>query len=146
MKKWIALLLACLLLLTGCNKEDGVSDSLREEIQRAYRKEFNPPPTFEFKNEDDDTIAGMQYYGTYNGYVVLFDEGPLCVMSSEKIGNETFKWGSNFSLYAYKDGQFHELSDVYDEGHINDGQIAQIAQVHKDYFSTRNNWDYDMEE
>lgn len=143
MKKLTALLLTILLIFSGCSQSDTVSDTLRNEIREAYKQQFDSP---NFANDDDDTIAGMQYYGTYNGYTVLFSSGMLAVLSEFQIGSYTFKWGSNCNLYAYKDGEFHQLSQVYEAGGITDQQIGEIAAAHKAYFSQHHNWDYDISE
>lgn len=143
MKKLTALLLIVLLILSGCSQNDTVSDALRNEIREAYKQQFDSP---NFANDDDDTIAGMQYYGTYNGYTVLFSSGMLCVVSEFQIGSYAFKWGSSCSLYAYKDGEFHNLSQVYEDGDLTDDHIEEIAVTHKAYFSQHHNWDYDINE
>lgn len=151
MKKMIPLLLILSLLagiLSGCGSS-GVSGSLRQEIQDAYRSTFLSPAEareYEFANEDADTVAGMQYYGTYNGYAVLMNAGMLAIVSSAQIGPYIFQWGSgDLKLYAYKDGEFHDLKDVYEAGYLTDEEIGTVAAAHKDYFAQNHGWDYDIE-
>lgn len=151
MKKFLPIVLVLVLLIgiiSGCSSGD-VSDPLRKEIQEAYCKTFLSPTQareYKFKNEDADTIADMQYYGTYNGYVILMRSGVLAVVSTVQIGPYVFQWGSgSLCLYAYKDGTFHNLKDVYEAGELSDVEISTIAAEHKAYFYTKHNWDYDIE-
>ena len=88
----------------------------------------------------------LRYYGTYHGYVILMEPGMLTVISGVQIGPCSFQWGSGpVNLYAYQDGTFHNLKDVYEAGELIDEEIRTIAQAHKSYFWKHHNWDYDIE-
>lgn len=114
---------------------DSLSDELRAEIEAFYGR----TGTF----DDEDTVAGMQYYGTYNGYVILLEIGMLDVIYQENIHGRLFKWGTDIALLAYKNGKENYLKNIYEAAWITDADLDQILAKHKAYFATINNWDYD---
>lgn len=115
-----------------------LSDSLRAEIVAFYGKEG--------KYDDEDTVAGKQYYGTYNGYVILMDAGQLDVLTEMEIAGRVFQWGSGrLMLDAYKDGQVISLKELYQGGGITEADLDQILENHKAHFSQVHNWDYDAD-
>lgn len=122
-------------LLDGCQAD--LSDQMRNEITAYYG----------YTGTDDaDTVAGKQYYGTYNGYVVLMSSGQMAAIANVDIGRRIFKWGSSaLVLEAYKDGQAQPLKDVYEAGGITDQDLDKILDAHKAHFKEVHNWDYDAE-
>lgn len=76
---------------------------------------------------------GDSYYGTYSGYDIVFQPTMLAVVTTMEIGGVEFTYGSSFILYAHKDGRFHMLRDVYEQGLITAEEIAQIGQAHRKY-------------
>lgn len=76
---------------------------------------------------------GDSYYGTYSGYDIVFEPTMLAVVTTMEIGGVEFTCGSSFVLYAHKDGQFHMLRDIYNQGLITAEEITQIGQAHRKY-------------
>lgn len=144
MKKfWSVLCVLSLLagMFCGCASGSGdqLSDSLRREILDLY-------PGKEFPYDDEDTVAGWRYYGTYNGYAVLMDAGMLAVVTCKEIGGREFKWGSgSLLLKTYKDGQMLDLEEVYGAGGITERDLDKILQKHKEHFAESHHWDYDAD-
>ena len=142
MKKRIAILpvlLCAACLMIGCSKDPGsaqppdssqLSQQLRQEIEENW---------YEFRSEElvwDDKIPptyGARYYGTYNGYTILFDNSGMQLQAywAIQVGTESFKHYAGFQLYAYKDGEFIWLPDAYEQGLISDDAVSQAAKIHR---------------
>lgn len=86
------------------SKEEGVDYSKHVDLDRRY-------------------VCGMRYYGSYNGYTFLFSQGQLQMLCSVTVGDFEFKYNSSFTIYAYKDGQFYTLRQVYEAGEITDKHL-----------------------
>ena len=134
-------LLLCVTLwlqLAACQATVGtMSDEMRAEIVDYYG----------YTGTDSaNTVAGMRYYGTYNGYVILMDAGMLGVNSAVDIGGRIFRWGSGaLTLEAYKDGQAQPLKAVYEAGDISEKDLDSILEMHKAHFIEVHNYDYNAE-
>jgi len=102
-------------------------EDLRAEIDAAYHAKYNDYPNWDF-----DDVAGAKYYGTYNGYAIVFVGGHTFAEEVETIGEEEFIYGQGFTIFAYKDGVLNLLSDVYyDQKGLTDEDIAKIAEYHR---------------
>ena len=102
-------------------------EDLRAEIDAAYHAKYNDYPNWDF-----DDVAGAKYYGTYNGYAIMFSGSQAFELDVETIGKEEFIYGTGFTIYAYKDGVLNLLSDVYyDKKDLSDEDIAKIAEYHR---------------
>lgn len=133
MKKWIAFILClvlCASLFSGCSfgkKEtkgeysQTLSDELRAEVTSFYGRVG--------RYDDENTVAGYEYLGTYNGYVVLLNiGGGGQVVSGEIIGPYEFFWSSAMALVAYKDNKEFKLKKIYEDGKISDADLDQIYE------------------
>lgn len=83
-----------------------------------------------FAQSGDQFIDGVRYYGNYGGYDILFTPGTADTSSSVVIGNVTITHGKTFNIYAYKDGQFRDLKEVFLQGLINDADLERIEGIH----------------
>lgn len=82
----------------------------------------------------DEKIAAAhhfdRYYGTYNGYAVLLEGGMLTALSELKVAGQVFRSNYSFSIYAYKNGELHTISEAYESGLLTADDIAAIAAKH----------------
>ena len=107
-----------------------LSDETIKEIQQAlYELDVFITPESAFSSP-------RFYYGTYNGYVILFYSGDICILHSVTVGTERFDYGNYFTIFAYKDGILHNMKDIYDNGGLTDEQISKIAQHHRSLYDT----------
>ena len=76
---------------------------------------------------------GVQYYGTFGGYDIVLAPMFSAGMGEgwRRIGNYSFKYGDSFVLYAYKNGVVRPLSEVYNEGLLDDEQIGLIDRCYE---------------
>ena len=98
---------------------DDLSEELKAEMEEAWirqKKGYFMPP--------------MVYYGTHNGYVILFLDGQFTARDL-RVGNEVFQYTSSFVIWAYKNNVFYELKEVYDNGDLRDCDLAIIAYQHR---------------
>lgn len=74
---------------------------------------------------------GNYYYGNYGGYDIMLDPTNLDAETTLVIGSEVFLCNTSFALYAYRDGQWDLLKEVYDQGLVSSEDIYAIAQYHR---------------
>lgn len=142
MKKLIVYILVFVCLLTGCvsanleHSNDKIQPALTSAQRKQIWQDYSIYKNHDFtdgKDTDSRYVCGMRYYGTHSDYVVLLEETPMQMMCQETVGNETFFHGTPFYLYAYRNGQFLLLKDVYNAGSINDADLAAIAEIHETF-------------
>lgn len=141
----LALLLGC---LAGCQMSQSPEQTNPTQPQKTYIE--NPDGTLAQWLKDeieslrwgwtwfedggyDNMIYGYRYLGTYNGYVVLFAPGTADMVYWITIGNYTFDYHCGFDLYGYKDGIFHELKDLYNQGLVDDTDIQSAWEAKEGY-------------
>ena len=136
MKKICLLLIITLLLgcLAGCpsagtSNNDQLTKSMKEEIDQAWEN-GNRMPYGEWY--DDGFPYGPRYYGTENGYIFMFIYGMTAVQGRCTVGKYTFRSGQSFNLYGYKDGVFHLVSDLYNQGLISDAAVKAMWDKHQE--------------
>ena len=135
MKRMIAVICLLAIILCGCASSQG-NDPVGQKMRKMIREDYSTLLMHDltsYTDEDLRYVCGMRYYGTYNGYIILFDHGDVCMFGEEKIGKEVFTYGYPIILYAYKDHQFHRLKYIYEQGLICDADIAAIAEKHRTF-------------
>ena len=136
MNRWYvkgAILAAVVIAVCICGiwmNRDSLSSGKRQEIKEAW-SQFQNRDFTDFVDTDRRSVCGMRYYGTYGGYMILFQPGQLAVLSSETIAGETFTYSSSFTIYAYREGEFRTLAEVHKAGEISKEDIEKIAQKHR---------------
>ena len=126
----ITLLFGCLAACqsTGLSDNDRLTKNQKEEIDRAW-EDGDGMPYGEWY--DDGFPYGPRYYGTENGYIFMFVFGAMTIESGCTIGGYEFKSSESFNIYAYKDGVFSDVSDLYDQGLISDGAVKAMWDEHQ---------------
>ena len=109
-------------------KLDPPSDEIIEEIKKSWYEQHGE--TVEWVPERNLFQGIGSYYGTYKGYVIIFCNGVLNWEVTVEIGKESFWNGCDFKIYAYKNGSFDSLEQVYGYGYLDDDDIASIATYH----------------
>ena len=137
MKKICYLLILVLLLgcFSGCHtapgatapieNEDGtLSNWMKEEIVQAYKKQYG----VEFPWID----YSARYYGNEKGYIFFLLFTGLYMPNYVNVGKYTFRSVAGaFNLFAYKDGMFYKVEDLYNEGVLDDACIEKIQDAHR---------------
>lgn len=106
-----------------------LSNEAAKEVEDAWYAETGHTLTL---NDDPGRFGGMEYYGTCNGYVILFSPGDITVVTELKLGGETFRYPRGFSIFAYRDGVFYNPEYAYENEYLTRADIAVIAQRHRD--------------
>lgn len=101
-----------------------------QEIENAWYAAMNTEMDGWYTEMNGTVTDGVRYYGNCGGYDVLYvprqEEAETCLV----IGGVTISAQNNFAIYAYKDGQFRELKDVYQLGVISDEELEGIKGTH----------------
>ena len=140
MKKvcWLLILVLVIGYFVGCQEapaaqrpienEDGtLADWMKAEISHLQYEQVGYSSGW---FDETGRMMDIYYYGTEDGYVFLFNYGMGQMSSSKRIGEHTFSCVMEFALYAYKDGQFSSVEDLYNEGIISDECLAEIFRAH----------------
>ena len=109
-----------------------LSAKWKKKIAKDFLASYNVDSFYWY--DEASAHDGARHYGTYNGYIVLFQRTHMSVLCKEMIGTYDFCFGSSFVLLAYKDGEFLELKEAYAQNLFTDGQIAEIHGYHKSIF------------
>lgn len=136
MRKLCSLISALLLLaglLAACSGHNlpSLSESKKQKIDEAWNAKYNAH--IQWNDPVPRATDGMRYYGTYDGYDILYLSGQELWASGIQIGNNSFCSLTDFVLYAHKDGEIRRLSGVYNDGLIGDESIAKVGKVHQEY-------------
>lgn len=144
MRKLMAVLLSIIILvscMTACS-ESGIQDSSysftlseekKTEIQNAYFEKTGYQLGNWYDPKNPETHLGTdRYYGSYEGYEIIFCPGVAEMLTTIKIADMEFRYGSAFVIYAYQNGVFQKLEDVYESGKITTDSIKKIFQIHKE--------------
>ena len=160
MKKWISLwifaLLACL-LLCGCQKAPEYVPPIPEEelrdLEAAYIQNFGKE--IQWYNERTQ-MGNTVYCGSDNGYVILIDKTTKSSSGSGgQKNNTTLALGgstpkkvfdedvvflpvySSTQFFAYKDGVFSDLKEVYQAGLISKEVMIEATKIWRNATTTR---------
>ena len=96
---------------------EGLSAELEKEIAQAISERYII-----------EVSSFPRYYGTYNGYVVIVPYySPLAVVWSRFIDGIEFEEPSPPGIWAWKDGDFFFLHDLYEQGLLTREDLIAIA-------------------
>ena len=139
MKKvcWLLILVLVIGCFVGCQEapaaqrpienEDGtLADWMKAEIEKLYHDHAHPTYTF-----DDPSI--IRYYGTDNGYVLVFERTGHQSMGEVVVADKCFTASWGFWIRAYKDGQFIRIEEAYEQGLISKAAIDKAWEIHQEY-------------
>ena len=74
----------------------------------------------------------LYYYGTYNGYDVIFVEGYTFGGWYLWLGDEFFFHVQGANIYLHRNGVFTALEDAYENEKISARNLRKVAQTHYD--------------
>ena len=101
---------------------------LIQSLQNKYGKgypELIPGNTMRIAKNDTS-----YYYGTYNGYDVIFIKGDTTNMWSLKLGDVVFNSTSGARMYLHRNGEFIDLKIAYQQGLISDADVKTAWEIH----------------
>ena len=102
-----------------------------QDIEKAWKKRTGE----ELEWYTDNLWVGMRYYGSYDGYEILFypTESVTDMFAELTVGGCSFWHSDTFEIYAYRGGKFRTLLDAYDSGDISGDSVAAIYEIHKPF-------------
>lgn len=119
----IIVLIIC--LLSACQKTYNCPAPMTPEKQEELGFDLDSWWT------EENPLAKVRYYGTYNGYDILFSEGMTSGFMTISVAGSYFGYHSGFQLYVHKDGVRIPLEEAYEQGLISKEDIAQACAYHK---------------
>jgi hypothetical protein len=144
----ILVLLVCFTVICGCKKEKakvkyGTFPGLDAKTEKRITRDLFNHSVEKFRKlgaEDVElkklTVEDFRfpcYYGTYNGYVVIMQR-----VSSIELGiwivdidGIVLSGGAGPGLVAWKDGVFHDIKDLYEQGLLTREDILMIQTMQK---------------
>ena len=142
MKKLTLVLAAVLLIscLTACNAPSDSNEltELYSPVLLTGEKRTELGQTFSMHVDDWYTEknpgAKYRYYGTYEGYDIIFCDAKSNVLHISgiiAIGNRVFLHINTFLLRAYKDGNSIDLKEAYEQGLVSKETIEKVADLHQ---------------
>ena len=118
---------------------DWMKDKVAQDFERYYRDIYGQDAkSYSFiKWWEDGHLDGERYYGIYKDRLVFYlyngvtQEGNYFYY----VGSWCFvdKNGNWFALWAYKNGEFNPVKDLYDQGIFDDSTIEAILQTHNKF-------------
>ena len=141
MKKVYILILALLLALTtmACDKDQPVTQEMTPqrmaEIEQAWQDHYGTWFGVWWEEGVYQSLDGVRYYGTCNGYDILYRPGYVQRVTYLRIGGVSFAHPAHFTLFAYQNGQFYSLQKLFDEGIVTKSQLEEMSRLHLVYES-----------
>ena len=136
----VALLAMTLSLFTGCQEPYDpnklYTDLPSKEVCKEIYVTFLDMGTWAYglyfeSIYGDESINYQWYYGTINGYIIIFGEpADVCVSSRMTVADCVFEYGTPFKIYAYRDGEVWTLREAYEEGLLTKDHIKLLEERH----------------
>ena len=111
-----------------------LDEATKQQIKKDYvlfQKQHNPDNAL-YQNLTVDSVIIDSYHGTYNGCIALFirEKGQVFadIQIEETIAGYPFKYGSSYIMSVYKDGEFADVADAYEQGWLTKEDIKAIAK------------------
>jgi|SRR5690554_436048 len=116
----LSILCIFIVVLVGCSKTQ--EQQIREDYLAFMHEQGDKELTM-------DDVVILDYYGTYNGAVVVRINRPaLEVLTKIIVGGIEFTFSNANTALVWKNGEFFELSDAYDHEILTLDNLISIAQ------------------
>ena len=135
----LALTLLLAMLMTACSavsttapdSTEDASEHTEAEIRAAWQETQQQEMGLWYDFNDESTkLAPWRDYGCFDGYQILFYAGEDCDSTEIVIAGKYFPHSSGFVIYAYRDGVFSLLEDVYADQSLTAESVWTVAYVH----------------
>lgn len=104
-----------------------------EEIENAWYVATGATLAPWCVEEGDAFTDGVRYYGTYAGFDIIFLPTAGEAITELEIEDVTFKHNNTFDIYAYRDGSFTPLQELYAGGHLSLSELRDLSLLHLTY-------------
>lgn len=140
MKRLLCLLLSAVLVcsLAACGSAEPTTEPTAEptEDPLALTGQIRSRIEAALGRSVDFDSGDYRYYGTYNGYTVLYRKYTNSGSIPLSIGDYIFADTDGVAcLYAISDGEYTRLQYIYEAGGITDDQLSQIYKIHRGYYT-----------
>ena len=111
------------------NADGTLADWMVEEIEKLYHDHDLHVKFYDTNGKEPD----IRYYGTENGYVLVFEKTGHCTTWEEIVADKRFTAPWGFWIRAYKNGQFIRIQEAYEQGLISKAAIDKAWEIHQEY-------------
>lgn len=108
-------------------------DQLTAEIENAWYVATGATLGDWCVDGEDGFVDGVRYYGSVDGYHILFRPTNDDAITKLEVLNVTFSHNTGFELYAYRDGDFTPLQELSQEGALSQVQVKELSLMHLAY-------------
>ncbi len=140
MKKAIIIIASILLLglLAGCADNSTVHspapislklrDQLDADFAEFYRDAYVPK-----WYSDEEPYGYCRIYGSDNGYIIFYFDGGMRIFDGGPVVIDGISIGDRDTpeIYAYKNGEFIDLAEAYEQGLISKDALIAAADYHQ---------------
>jgi len=108
------------LVMSGCDRNGlpQLHPAIEAQMRQDWQTQFGYP------------LGIYDYYGTFNGAVVIFSEGDIFVVTEITIAGTVFLYNMDFNISVWKRGVFLSLYDAYQENILTQENIIKIGETH----------------
>jgi len=117
--------LLCAMIFIGCEwngdtvlKIAELDATVKAQIKYDWEQEFGFP------------LESVNYYGTHGEFVAFYMFGPDTVVVNYKLAGTIFRHNHDNTIYVWKDGNFFEMIDAFQQGLLTPENIAAIGYHH----------------
>lgn len=86
-------------------------------------------------DEDDELIDGVRYYGDFNGYDIFFRPNGDDAVTQLLVDDVQFEHRIGFQIYAYREGNFITLQELYARGGLSKMNLLSLRLAHSRFES-----------
>lgn len=103
------------------------------EIENAWYLATSAPLGDWCEQGDNNYTDGVRYYGTYDGYDILFRPTGDDAITQLEVEDVTFEHRRGFEIYAYRDGSFTPIKELASQGKLTGGTLTELLTLHRSY-------------
>lgn len=103
------------------------------EIEAAWLLTTSAPLGDWCEDGDDGYTDGVRYYGSYDGYDILFRPTGDDAITQLEVEDVTFEHRNGFEIYAYRSGTFTPIKELASQGKLPQGALVELVAMHRSY-------------
>lgn len=140
MKKAIIIIALIMLvgLLAGCASNSTVhspapiSLKLRDQLDADFTEFYRDPYVPKWYSEEEP-YGYCRIYGSDNGYIIFYFDGGMRILDGGPVVIDGISIGNRDTpeIYVYKNGEFIDLAEAYEQGLISRAALIAAADYHQ---------------
>ena len=87
------------------------------------------------ETQDEQSVDGVRYYGDFNGYDIFFRPNGDDAVTQLLVDDVQFEHRIGFQIYAYREGNFITLQELYARGGLSKMNLLSLRLAHSRFES-----------